>query len=242
MSANNTAEYVTFDVDGDWVTKTAREWLYADRRPYEKVLDFLLSAMAGTDNSEETLIRYANDILEGKRKLAGSTRDGSYGLESDNANIIREYHYYFQNRPEEKYIVVGREEDDESTPDTTDKITALVERVERQAALLGGSAELDDYGWLRPDGKFFAVGWGDHEKFAMGYVKKYFPRGDLVVDAGGFLTEKGWILLHRPSGGKVSPWSLDYSSATKRQKEFLYGYFLAREGSLVASMVWEEKE
>jgi hypothetical protein len=42
-------EIVYFSTSGEFVTNMARDWLYAENRPYEKVIDFILSGMEGTE-------------------------------------------------------------------------------------------------------------------------------------------------------------------------------------------------
>ena len=51
MPVKEKTQFVYFNVSGDFVTETARSWLYEERRPYDKVIDFLLASMAGTDLS-----------------------------------------------------------------------------------------------------------------------------------------------------------------------------------------------
>jgi hypothetical protein len=237
---------LTFDVDGEWCTQTAREWLYADKRPYDKVLDFLLACMDGTDTPKETLIEYADDILQGKRKLTGNTRDGSYGLTDDDVNIMRTYREYFYNKPAERRVVEmgGDVLDEVYSPAgvTLSDLEALSKRLNSGAAKLSKGFERWDYGWLRPDGKFFPSGWGEHERFAADYIEKNFRNADLVIYAGDFLIEKGWLLLHSPSNSGVRAWALNFSRSTKRQKEFLYDYFLERGGQDEANLVWEEEK
>jgi hypothetical protein len=232
---------VFFATTGKFVTKTARDWLYTENRPYEKVLDFLLSAMDGTELDNKTLTKYANDILAGKKKIIGDTRDNSYGLVDDDTDIIRQYPRYFENKPVSKPVI-----DDEGNVDDSfiQNLAALERRVHKAAQKIEPKQDItiSDLGWLRPDGKFFEVEWGKHESWAIEYVEKYYP-GKNICYAGDFLKENGWLLLHSPGGGNyVNIFTDDIQSAAKRQKEFLYDYFLERGRNSEANMIWQEDQ
>ena len=56
----------------------------------------------------------------------------------------------------------------------------------------------EDYGWLEPSGKFHAVEWGEHQKWAYEYLKRSSmeEKMPILYEAGDVLTKKGWILLH----------------------------------------------
>jgi hypothetical protein len=228
---------VSFNITGEFVTKTARDWLYAENRPYEKVIDFLLSAMAGTDLDNKTLIKYANDILEGKKKMTGDTRDNSYHMTDDDTDIIKAFPLYFKNKSLEKYIV-EKKDDEDYCSDIIQNLQAYRRRIENRC--IEKNITTGDYGWLSPDGKFFEVGWGKHESWAIEYVEKYYPNKNINY-AGDFLIEHGWLPLHSPGGTNyVHILSDDIQSATKRQKEFLYDYFLERGRNSEANMIWQE--
>lgn len=82
-----------FNVQGEFVTQTAREWFYEERKPFEKVQEFLLSCMCGTDIPLETLKKYAEDILKFKRKFIGNTSDNTFCLvdEIETNNLTKYY-------------------------------------------------------------------------------------------------------------------------------------------------------
>jgi hypothetical protein len=225
-----------FSITGEFVTKTAREWLYEENRPYENVIDFLLSAMEGTELDNDTLLGFANDVLLGKRKFVGTTRDKSFGLVDDNTNIIKEYPCYFSNKPIEKYAVEEKDDRD----DVMQSIRAYERRLKKM--LDENNVSDGDYGWLNPDGKFFESGWGDHEKWANEYMEKHYPNQDIYY-AGDFLKKNGWILLHNPYNryGHADVLSDDIQSATNKQKEFLYDYFLERGMALEANAIYKEE-
>ena len=90
------------------------------------------------------------------------------------------------------------------------------------------------FGWLSPTGEFTEGDWGEHEGVAAKIIEqknfyeefknKRFEYN--CYDARDFLSEvKGYALIHNPCGdggyivSHVKP-------LTKKQKEFLYGYFM----------------
>lgn len=74
----NTVETLHFSITGEFVTKTARCWLFEEKKPYSVVEKFLLECMAGTDIPEYQLKRMAQDILLGRAEFVGSTADDTY--------------------------------------------------------------------------------------------------------------------------------------------------------------------
>lgn len=89
----------------------------------------------------------------------------------------------------------------------------------------------DNYGWLAPDGTFYPVKWGDHQSWAYKRAKKDYPdEAPKFPDcaSGDILIRHNWILLHSPSMGVAKP-QRDYTKRiTKKQSDFLYGYYSDR--------------
>jgi hypothetical protein len=222
-------EILHFNVLGDWVTETARSWLYEERRPYEKVLDFLLSSMEGSGLSEEELRKYANDILLGRRKLTGSTANHTYHMEDDDTDIISRYQEFFNNRP----LINGIDEE-EYEEELEEKIAESRARIDRFFTTIGDKNS-KDYGWLNPDGKFYPVPWGEHTKWAYEYVEKYYPKAE-YMDEADYLVSRKWILIHSPTNSIPI---INTDRATKRQKEFIYDYFMDRGMQDEANSVWK---
>jgi hypothetical protein len=94
------------------------------------------------------------------------------------------------------------------------------------------------FGWLSPEGTFTESPFGTHEESAemicerKGFVDEYWKwvkeNGDNEIGhlMRDFLSEvKGYCLIHNPTGcgGYIVT---NMKSLTKRQKEFLYGYFM----------------
>lgn len=94
-----------------------------------------------------------------------------------------------------------------------------------------------DYGWLSPTGDFIESPWGEHEKSAEKIVDdknwgdEYNEWLDSQYNKNNFINfrdflvdVKGYALIHDPS-------TLGYNvthrkELTKKQKDFLYGYFI----------------
>lgn len=88
------------------------------------------------------------------------------------------------------------------------------------------------FGWLSPAGDFTEGDWGEHEYVAVEIInkKKFYDEWEQCTNpiylARDFLSEvKGYVLIHNPAGSgnyivsHVKP-------LTKKQKDFLYGYFM----------------
>lgn len=105
------------------------------------------------------------------------------------------------------------------------------------------------FGWLSPTGDFIEADWGDHEQAAIDIVNKnkftneynewsqnqeynYYCRDFLV-------SNKGYALIHNPSlSGK---YKVTHSKElTKKQKNFLYGYFIDMGDTLSAEKYLNE--
>lgn len=86
------------------------------------------------------------------------------------------------------------------------------------------------FGWLSPTGVFTEGDWGDHEAVAYEIIKKKkfvdeFESQD-YDGARDFLSAvKGYVLIHNPCGNGGYIVSHE-KPLTKKQKEFLYGYFM----------------
>ena len=104
------------------------------------------------------------------------------------------------------------------------------------------------FGWLSPTGEFIASDWGEHEGSAFdilcekGFEDEYdeWDGHNELRLARDFLSEvKGWVLIHNPSmdGGYIVT---NIKPMTKKQKEFLYDYFIALGNGMRASMYVED--
>ena len=243
-----------FSISGEFVTDLARDWLYAEKRTYENVMNFLLSCMCGTDIPLNQLKEYANDILLGKRKFIGSTKDDSYCMVDDNTNVIEKYPMYFQRKyrkkkPMRQYITPHAHiKVQKETAKALNLNRTIMNLTKQNIDKKPITDYLENYGWLSPDGKFFEVEWGSHNSWASDYIDKNYPNVPTSPYEEGyyscdFLIRKGWILLHNPYEiqGIANITDNEISNASKKQKEFLYDYFMERDMPSNAKNVWKEE-
>ena len=130
-------------------------------------------------------------------------------------------------------------EDLGSTIATSGVVNPLLESyIKRQK-----DARDDDYGWLEPNGTFHAVEWGEHQVWADHYLEEHLSEEEYdkyyLFEAGDYLTEHGWILLHSPSQGIAYITRDNSARVTKAQKEFLYQYYIDRDCHKEANDVME---
>jgi hypothetical protein len=112
-----------------------------------------------------------------------------------------------------------------------------------------------DYGWLEPDGTYHEVDWGEHSEWAREYADEHYPfsthahmywktnangeREHYVC--GDFLVYcLGWVLLDNPMQGIATPKYDMAKGLTKRQKEFLYDYYIERNMHDRANKLYED--
>lgn len=46
---------LSFNVEGEFITQLAKEWLFYEGKEFKKVMELLLSCMCGTDMSEKNI-------------------------------------------------------------------------------------------------------------------------------------------------------------------------------------------
>lgn len=190
---------VTFNIEGKFITQLAREWMFCEGREFEKVMDLLLSCMGGTNQSEKTLRRLAEDVLLGRAELSGNTAEGTFCLTTYNAdeqtdvaeqfNIFRRYSEAIRKIKEteeekEKYrewYEIAMNYVPEYLKNEVRRRTDQPIESRYGSDILYGFIErtmdekehsTEDYGWLEPDGTFHAVEWGNHQEWANDYLDK----------------------------------------------------------------------
>ena len=82
-------------------------------------------------------------------------------------------------------------------------------------------------GWLSPLGDFYETDWGKHGEEAECILQKIglyasFSK-QTVLNAGDYLSGRGYLLLHNPSRKKLMITHL--CPLSDKQRDFLYGYF-----------------
>lgn len=107
--------------------------------------------------------------------------------------------------------------------------------------------ENQPFGWLSPLGEFTPGDFGEHEGAALKIVeqlnlKKEFyesQKGTHLILARDFLAGKGWCLIHDPTN--VSGYIVSHEKPlTKKQREFLFGYFTDMGDDFTAQLYLEE--
>ena len=100
--------------------------------------------------------------------------------------------------------------------------------------------ESQPFGWLSPSGEFTEGDWGEHEKVAYNIIKaKGFHhefRNESPHDTSrDFLAKvKGYALIHNPAG--FGGYIVSHEKPlTKKQNDFLYGYFIDMGDSYMAN-------
>lgn len=102
------------------------------------------------------------------------------------------------------------------------------------------------FGWLSPSGEFTEGDWGEHEQVAFEIIQKKKLENDwdenhrAYYSARDYLSgAKGYALIHNPAG--FGGYIVSHEKPlTKKQKDFLYGYFIDMGDSLMANKYMEE--
>ena len=249
---------LSFTVTGAFVTRTAREWFWDEHKPWERVEEFLLACMCGTDKSREELVTLARDVVLGRAKFTGDTADGSYCMVADDGEYAIRAAERLMKRLEseqaERRNLETRMENlmdriidedcewllEDRRPQEMDMNPLLKSFLEQQEI---EDKYDDNYGWLEPNGTFHPVEFAEHQSWAREKVIELGWIGedrDSWVDADGnthyfclgnegdILVEHGWVLLHNPGRGIAFVTSSDEKPLTKAQREFLFGYYTDR--------------
>lgn len=238
-----------FDIEGEYLTSLAREWFYVEGKGYDKCIELLNGCMSGTDETKEQIRRHAEDLLLGRAALKGSTREGSYHLEiygPESEEKMPEYMNVWDIVGEQKEVkdelerykmrwnvamkMIPRylkkriaDELDEEIIDTQPVVSRELDSYMKRM-LDTEEHTTKDYGWLEPSGKFHAVKWGDHQKWAYEYLEskvkndEEYSKLPRLYEAGDSLIKEGWILLHNPSQGIAIATKDSGKDYTKAQK------------------------
>ena len=155
---------VCCNVEGEFITETARDWFYKEGKSYQECLDFLLSCMAGSDQPKEQLIQFSEEILLLKAKLVGNI---SYGIcftsFPDNYNLTGYFPGGIRNEKLaqylEKYLDYKK-----ASEDATDNIYFFVKEMHEKERTNG---------WLSPEGIFYPISIPADCQWANDRIKAY---------------------------------------------------------------------
>ena len=261
---------LSFAITGDFVTRTAREWLWLEGKPWSVVEEFLLSCMCGTDKSKEELSELAFKVVSGRAKFIGNTADDSYAMVDDDQDFIGDYigrwnrkvkelekenrelenqHYMLTNYLIDSgrgYLLAEAGVAPESKD--LDPLGAAMLKSYMEQDAIEKAGFTDNYGWLEPNGTFHPVDYADHQEFARktaeerGWIRE-FAKTEYggIYAIGDFLVEdKGWVLLHNPGRGIARAEVSEKKPLTKAQKDFLFGYYADRGKHDLAQKYLEE--
>ena len=102
------------------------------------------------------------------------------------------------------------------------------------------------FGWLSPTGEFTEGDFGDHEKVAYDIITAQGLRDEWLKNqfadtARDFLGRRGYVLIHNPTG--LGGYIVSHEKPlTKKQRDFLYGYFADMGDTLMANKYMEDQE
>lgn len=163
-------------------------------------------------------------------------------------NSLKDYHLrMIADDYRSKYGEYLFEKEERYSPSSTEPLNEYLTRTK--------AARDDDYGWLEPDGTYHPVEWGHHSDWAREYADEHYPFKDYAymywkTDAkgerhhyvcGDFLVYVlGWVLLDNPMQGIASPKYDKTRGLSKKQKEFLFDYYVDRGLNERASALYNE--
>jgi len=228
---------VTFDISGDYITELVRSWFYKEGKPYEVVEELLLDCLVSDSLSIDQRKEIASNIIIGKQKLTGNTRNDTYGVEDDNVTLSLFKTLTNTLKSSYKRADEAEAQLDKSYKSVRDFSTDGDDLLDN---FLKAQRYNDNYGWLSPQGEFYPSDFGDHQDWADDYVNKnrlkyeYMDYNEKLPfgcgSKGDFLVyAKGFVLLHNPTQGLAMVTSSSIKPLTKRQKDFLYGYYIDRD-------------
>lgn len=199
---------LSFNIQGEFITRLAREWLFYEGKEIEKIMDLLLSCMGGTDMKPEELKRHAEDVLLGRADFSGNTADGTFHMETYDPSEQPEVPEQFDIFRRLSAEIVRRKKAEEERDRYREWYSVAMEYVPEYAKnevlketgqsiesrygndMLGSFMErmmdeeehsTGDYGWLEPDGTFHEVDWGDHQEFAEKYIRENMTEDDWIA-------------------------------------------------------------
>lgn len=213
-------EVLHFNISAEFVTNIARTLYFEEDRDYKFVEDLLLSAMAGTTLTESELKDMARDILLGKLKLVGDSENGAYIVEDGKYDPTKGYRCYDKIRGIIKY----------HKPNLVEiEYDALLEKFIKDKGLNSGNIFSMCLGWLSPTGEFFER-LINHSEYAYELIKQLgfwedFKDSEYRYAEDYLRLGKGWILINNPTNAFIPRINSRYR-ISKKQKEFLYNYFM----------------
>ena len=175
---------LSFSITGEFVTKTAREWFWLEHKPWATVEEFLLSCMLGTSHTDDELKMLACNVVFGRAKFIGNTRDESYRLVDDDQDLailnVEQMSRHMKSTEadlkelQKQYLdLIERIEDLgyerllrpwPEPPMCSAPVSPALDSYMKQAHI--EEKFEDNYGWLEPDGTFHPAEFAEHQAWA----------------------------------------------------------------------------
>lgn len=129
-------------------------------------------------------------------------------------------------------------------------LSAVIEKMKKDEKL--GSC---GYGWLEPDGTWHEVEWGKHGEWAHDWLEKHMPKSQFpdiytymlpdgavkgIIDGDVLTYSLGWVLMDNPAQGEACMRKSPDKKLTKKQKEFLYDYYMERDRTFEAQALYKD--
>lgn len=203
-----TRKTVSFQMEGEGLTRMMQSWLFDEKKDAEHVIRLLVDLMNNIDVSPKVRERFAEDILLGRAAFDGNTIDGTFSLiryePEEQPDVPDRYNLFLRFSEERKKREQAEAERDkyrswyatamEHVPEAEQH--AVLEETGQPIETTYGSSVLSDfmeraldqtehttsdYGWLEPNGTFHEVDWGDHQDFAETYIQEHMTEEEYMA-------------------------------------------------------------
>lgn len=184
-----------------------------------------------------------------------------HGVTSDD---LKAFNDYFELEPYRfvygdwdilKFRKNGADLSNEDYTEMKKQIDKIIDDLQQQTVKQTPKKEVElkyeDYGWLSPDGKYYDSGWATHQDKAadllmeLEWTKDYLEarRSEYNLTAGDYLSKyKNFVLVDSPSQGIPYPRILEGKKLTKKQREFLYDFYMERNLVSLAYKYFNEED
>lgn len=237
-----------FSIDGKWLTDFIRNRFLYENASFDWVMQTVGELLKGNGLNEQRIEQIAQDIVLGRSYFNGNTRDGSFVYcdcsdEPLKSDFFRKYSKMQDKLKQEEQ---ARKDAIEAWQELALIIKGETKRIdcvckcnvdllkptpteEYINRMIAPEEETAPYGFIAPDGEFFAVEWAGHEQFAEDYIRAH-DGWETVLKSGvhtgtDYLVHiKGWLLIHNPQMGKPILTRGD-RPMTKAQRESMFDYY-----------------
>lgn len=249
-----------FTIEGEFITELARRKLTEDY-DLNAAIAILESALITDQLDELEKMGLIFNILRGSMTITGTYPGDDYGIVEtpENKNLL---HDAIKNMGNQLSELADDNERMMRQLETLDEI--LPKKYKKQANDATGETVFpddnatdiiksfhrtdEDYGWLSPTGEFTPVDFGNHEQFALKYLRKHVALEDTPAIMKKYrssmtdwlIYERNFVLLHNPSMGPAILTRNETRPLTKAQKDFLFDYFTTRGRDADANKIMEQ--